>query len=74
MFSAPTKEPVKRLPECDLRMIDELNRGRRNANLSALVVKVRRCMGCRTLFESTGNRQCGCNGKASASLCGREMI
>jgi hypothetical protein len=53
-------EDIKRLPKSVIQDIDLKNHARRLANLTPITIKVRRCAICDCLFESAGNRTCGC--------------
>jgi len=55
------KEPIKKLPVIMLADIKEKNEARAAVGLSPLKIVVRRCLRCEKLFESTGNRTCGCS-------------
>ena len=35
---------------------------------------VRACISCGTMFESAGNRTCGCNTRSTGFIAGREII
>ncbi len=61
-FEKETKEPeeIKKLPLAVVNDIELKNHARRLANLAPIVIKVRRCHVCGGLFESAGNRTCGC--------------
>ncbi|WP_132320047.1 hypothetical protein [Pseudobacteriovorax antillogorgiicola] len=65
---------VKRLPPSVLKDIELKNHARRLAGLSPIRVKVRTCIACGTLFESAGNRTCGCNTRSTGYIAGREII
>lgn len=65
---------VKRLPPSVLKDIELKNHARRLAGLSPIKVKVRTCIACNTLFESAGNRTCGCNTRSTGYIAGREII
>lgn len=54
-------EPVKKLPIMHLVDMEEKNKARAAIGVSLLQVQVRRCLRCNTLFESLGNRTCGCS-------------
>jgi hypothetical protein len=53
-------EKIKRLSPEILRDLKEKNALRRMYGLRQLVIKVRRCLACNSLFESLGNGTCGC--------------
>lgn len=69
-----SKNKVKRLPPSVLKDIELKNHARRLANLSPINVKVRTCIVCNMLFESAGNRTCGCNTRTAGHIAGREII
>ena len=51
---------IKKLPPSVVRDIELKNHARRLANLAPIRIKVRKCVACDRLFESAGNRTCGC--------------
>lgn len=65
---------VKRLPPSVVKDIELKNHARRLANLTAIKIKVRRCIACNLMFESAGNRTCGCNTRSTGYIAGREII
>lgn len=67
-------QKIKRLTASSRREIELKNHARRLAGLSPIVVKVRTCNRCSRLFESSGNRNCGCQSKRSGFIAGREII
>jgi hypothetical protein len=78
MSLSPTNEAssnkVKRLPPSVVKDIELKNHARRLANLSPIRIKVRNCISCQVLFESSGNRTCGCNTRSTGYIAGREII
>jgi hypothetical protein len=62
---------VKKLPPSVVKDIELKNHARRLANLSPIRIKVR---ACGMLFESAGNRTCGCNTRSTGFIAGREII
>ncbi len=70
---APVKR-VKQLPPSVLKDIELKNHARRLANLAPIKVRIRRCISCLSLFESAGNRTCGCNTRSTGYIAGREII
>lgn len=56
---------VKRIDPDKLRDLKEKNETRAMHGLRALAVKVRTCLACGGLFESIGDRTCGCTNKRS---------
>lgn len=65
---------VKRLPPSVIKDIELKNHARRLANLSPIRIKVRQCISCGAMFESAGNRTCGCNTRSTGFIAGREII
>ncbi len=65
---------VKTLPPSVVKDIEQKNIARRLASLSPIVIKVRRCIACGGLFESAGNRTCGCSSRTTGMIAGREII
>lgn len=70
---APAKR-VKQLPPSVLKDIELKNHARRLANLAPIKIRIRRCISCLSLFESAGNRTCGCNTRSTGYIAGREII
>ena len=65
------QETVKKFSASDRTEIEEQNKG---AGLSLLKIAVRQCMACGILFESTGNRNCGCNNQTEGFISGRNIL
>lgn len=65
---------VKRLPPSVVKDIELKNQARKLANLEPIRIKVRTCISCDQLFESAGNRSCGCNTRNTGYIAGREII
>jgi hypothetical protein len=65
---------VKRLPPSVVKDIELKNQARKLAGLAAIKMKVRTCIACTQLFESAGNRTCGCNTRNTGFIAGREII
>ncbi len=65
---------VKRLPPSVVKDIELKNHARKLASLSPIRIRVRTCISCGTLFESAGNRTCGCNTRTTGYIAGREII
>lgn len=53
-------EAVKRMSPQMVRDIELKNHARRLVNLRPIRITVRRCNACGGLFETAGNRTCGC--------------
>ena len=70
----PSADRVKRLPPSVVKDIELKNHARRLANLSPIRIRVRQCIACGTMFESAGNRTCGCNTRSTGYIAGREII
>lgn len=51
---------VKRLTKGVIEDIELRNRARRECGLVPIKITVRKCLTCGILFESAGNRTCGC--------------
>ncbi|MCY4444485.1 MAG: hypothetical protein OXC44_06790 [Proteobacteria bacterium] len=69
-----TPRKVKRLTPSVRREIDLKNHARQLAGLSLITIKVRKCIVCNKLFESSGKRSCGCQSRRSGYIAGREII
>ncbi|BBH53634.1 hypothetical protein [Fluviispira sanaruensis] len=65
---------IKTLPPSVIKDIEQKNIARRLAGLSPIHVRVRRCLTCGSMFESAGNRTCGCSSRAAGTIAGREII
>ncbi len=65
---------LKTLPPSVVKDIELKNHARRLANLAPIKIKVRNCIACGQLFESAGNRTCGCNTRNTGYIAGREII
>jgi hypothetical protein len=65
---------VKRLPASVIKDIEQKNHARKLASLPPIKVKIRRCISCNELFESAGNRTCGCASRQTGYIAGREII
>ena len=65
---------IKRLPPSAVKDIELKNQARKLACLAPIAVKVRTCIACSQLFESAGNRTCGCNTRSTGYIAGREII
>lgn len=51
---------IKRIAKASVKDIELCNGARRLAGLPLIKIKVRRCISCFGMFESDGNRTCGC--------------
>ena len=65
---------IKRLPPSVIKDIELKNQARRLAKLAPIRIRVRTCIACNQLFESAGNRTCGCSNKHTGFIAGREII
>jgi hypothetical protein len=65
---------IKRLPPSVVKDIELKNQARKLAKLSPIKIQVRNCIACSQLFESAGNRTCGCNTRNTGYIAGREII
>ena len=65
---------VKRLPPSVVKDIELKNQARKLASLSPIRIRTRTCIACNQLFESAGNRTCGCNTRNTGYIAGREII
>lgn len=65
---------VKKLPPSVIKDIEQKNHARRLAQLTPIKISVRQCLSCGELFESAGNRTCGCNTRSTGYIAGREII
>jgi len=65
---------IKTLPPSVVKDIHHKNVARRLAGLSAILIRVRRCLACGSMFESAGNRTCGCSSRSAGIMAGREII
>jgi hypothetical protein len=72
--ATPEGLKIKTLPPSVVKDIEQKNIARRLAGLSAIVIKVRRCIACGAPFESAGNRTCGCSSRTAGTIAGREII
>jgi len=71
---APSTPKVKMLPPSVVKEIELKNHARKLAGLSPIRVKIRKCIACGTMFQSAGNRTCGCQSRSSGYIAGREII
>ncbi len=70
----PKINKIKKLPPSVIKDIELKNHARKLANLSPIKITVRECISCGALFESAGNRTCGCNTRNTGFIAGREII
>jgi len=54
------KREIKKLPKSVVEDIVNKNAARKALGLSPIKIKARPCQQCGDLFETTGNRTCGC--------------
>lgn len=73
-IASPNAPKVRKLPQSVHKEVSLMNRARELAGLSPIEVKIRRCITCGGLFESVGNRTCGCVQMSSGVMAGREII
>jgi hypothetical protein len=69
-----TGAKIKTLPPSVIRDIAQKNNARKLAGLTPIQIRIRRCIACGSLFESSGNRTCGCSSRSAGSIAGREII
>ena len=62
MGHCESSEHIKKLQLFHLRLLDDQNRARMDAGLDLIKIRIRRCLSCGGLFESTEKRLCGCQG------------
>ena len=65
---------IKTLPPSVVKDIEQKNIARRLAGLASIHIRVRRCLACCSMFESSGNRTCGCSNRVAGIIAGREII
>ncbi len=65
---------IKTLPPSVVKDIEQKNIARRLAGISPIQIRVRRCLACSFMFESSGNRTCGCSSRTAGTIAGREII
>jgi len=65
---------IKTLPPSVVKDIEQKNIARRLAAISPIQIRVRRCLACSFMFESSGNRTCGCSSRTAGTIAGREII
>ena len=65
---------IKELPPSVMKDIELKNHARRLASLAPIKITVRTCVACKSLFQSAGNRTCGCNTRSVGYIAGREII
>ena len=62
MAEVARSDIVKKLGPFQARALMDQNTARSAIGLSKIEIKIRRCLSCGSLFESTQNRLCGCQG------------
>ena len=65
---------IKTLPPSVVKDIEQKNIARKLASISPIQIRVRRCLACGFMFESSGNRTCGCSSRTAGTIAGREII
>jgi hypothetical protein len=65
---------IKTLPPSVVKDIEQKNIARKLASISPIQIRVRRCLSCGFMFESSGNRTCGCSSRTAGTIAGREII
>lgn len=65
---------IKTLPPSVVKDIEQKNIARKLAAISPIQIRVRRCLSCGYMFESSGNRTCGCSSRTAGTIAGREII
>ena len=65
--------PIKRLSNHERSVFRDTNEARLEAGFKPIEMRVRKCLSCGTLFESIGNRMCGCIRGQVTSLFGIEQ-
>jgi hypothetical protein len=65
---------IKTLPPSVVKDIEQKNIARRLAGISPIQIRARRCLACSFMFESSGNRTCGCSSRTAGTIAGREII
>ncbi|MES2615384.1 MAG: hypothetical protein V4591_08215, partial [Bdellovibrionota bacterium] len=65
---------IKTLPPSVVKDIEQKNIARRLAAISPIQIRVRRCLACGFMFESSGNRTCGCSSRSSRSAAEGRVV
>lgn len=65
---------VKYLPPSVMKDIEQKNAARKLAGLPPIITRIRRCLTCGAMFQSAGNRTCGCTSRVAGIIAGREII
>ena len=75
-FKSPESKPlkVKKLSLEDKILLKDSQRYRSLMGLKPLEMRIRSCIACGNLFESIGNRTCGCTNGKTTNLTGLEVI
>lgn len=69
-----TSSKIKYLPPSVMKDIEQKNAARKLAGLPPILTRIRRCLTCGTMFQSAGNRTCGCTNRIAGVIAGREII
>ncbi|NRA45531.1 MAG: hypothetical protein HRU09_11305 [Oligoflexales bacterium] len=65
---------VRKMSKQELSLLDQQNQSRKMLGVPLLKAKVRKCIHCKTLFESVDKRSCGCKSRVVSSLAGVEIV
>ena len=74
VFSGRKDLKIKTLSNEDRGLYNELREERFKMGLRPLELKIRTCIVCKSLFESIGDRTCGCTQGQVTNLAGIEVI
>ena len=72
-----TKAVFSNFPKIDRlvnSIIEQKNAARKLAGLPPILTRIRRCLTCGSMFQSAGNRTCGCTNHIAGVIAGREII
>ncbi|MFK7826565.1 MAG: hypothetical protein AB8G05_20660 [Oligoflexales bacterium] len=72
--SQEKKLRIKTLSNEDRSLYNELREERLKMGLKPIQLKIRTCMACKSLFESIGDRTCGCTIGHVTNLAGIEVV
>ncbi|NRA43520.1 MAG: hypothetical protein HRU09_01055 [Oligoflexales bacterium] len=67
-------QPIKKLSKPDKAALRETQEARAAAGLNSIEVKIRKCIICKALFESIGDRTCGCLKDRVTTLFGIDVV